>query len=289
MMPTAIRNSRILLTGAGSGIGRSLALQLAKQGAVLGLVGRNEARLNDLAMHIRAEGGRAFPIVFDIAMPSGQNRLFLDAMQCLGGLDILINNAGISGFCEFSHQGAEEIERMVDTNITGPILLTRAVLPHFIQKNTGRIVNIGSTFGAVGFGHFSVYSATKFALRGFSEALRRELDHTDIGVTYVAPRATRTSLNSDAVVQFNKKTGVAMDEADDVARAIVRAIGTGRRDCHIGWPEKFLVRLNAVFPRLTDAALRKSNRIARELACIPARAWKSGNVRQYSDFLKNVK
>ncbi|MBY0579965.1 MAG: SDR family oxidoreductase [Burkholderiales bacterium] len=288
-MPIRMDNSRILLTGAGSGIGRSLALQLAKKGAILALVGRNEAKLADLAMNIRAAGGKAFPLVFDVSRSSGQNRLFLDVMQSLGGLDILINNAGISGFGEFSRQRPEEIERLVETNITGPLLLTRAVLPHFIQRGSGTIVNIGSTVGAVGFGHFSAYSATKFALRGFSEALRRELDHPGINVTYVAPRATRTSLNPEAVVQLNERMGVTMDEADVVARAIVRAIEQGKRESYIGWSEKLLVKLNGMFPRLVDAALKKNNQVARDLASIPAKAWKSGNVRYYTDFLKNAK
>lgn len=288
-MSPQLENSRILLTGAGSGIGRSLALQLAKKGATLALVGRTEAKLVDLAMNIRAEGGRAFPIVFDLTSPYGHSGLFLDMMQSLGGLDILINNAGISGFCEFSNQSPEQIERLIATNLTGPVLLTRTVLPYFLKKGCGRIVNIGSTFGTVGFGHFSVYSATKFALRGFSEALRRELDHTDIKVTYVAPRATKTTLNSDAVIQLNERTGTAMDDAIDVADAIVRAIEQDKRDCHLGWPEKSLAKLNNLFPRLVDAALEKNNRIARDLASIPAKAWKSGNVRYYADFLKNVK
>lgn len=288
-MSTDLEGCRVLLTGAGSGIGRSLALRLARKGAMLALVGRNEGRLADLAMAIRAEGGSAYPFVFDLALPSGQESLVSDVMAHLGGIDVLVNNAGISGFCEFSRQEPEEIESLVGTNISGPVLLTRAVLPHFMGKNSGRIVNVGSTFGSVGFGHFSVYSATKFALRGFSEALRRELDHTGIGITYVAPRATRTSLNSDAVIQLNERTGVFMDEADEVARIIVLAM-TGRwRDHYIGWPERILVGLNGLFPGLVDIVLRKSNRIARDLASMPAKAWKSGNVRYYADFRKKAK
>lgn len=260
-----LQNSRILLTGAGSGIGRSLALQLGKKGAILALVGRNEAKLEEIALEIRGNGAKAYPFVFDMTQSAGQDAIVQDVIKALGGLDVLINNAGIAGFCEFTSQNPEDIDRLVRTNVTGPILLTRAVLPRFVRENSGRIVNVGSTFGSIGFGHFSVYSATKFAMRGFSESLRRELDHTNIGVTYVAPRATRTSLNADAVVALNRKTGVAMDEADDVAALIIEAIETGAKDYYIGWPEKFFARLNALFPRLVDNALRKNNRIARNL------------------------
>ena len=270
-MPTDLDGRRVVLTGAGSGIGHALALRLAQQGAILALVGRNEGRLIDTAMAIRANGGSAYPFVFDLSRSSDQEGLVSDVMKQLGGIDMLVNNAGISGFCEFTRQKPEEIESLFHTNIVGPVLLTKTVLPHFIRKNSGSIVNIGSTFGSIGFGHFSVYSSTKFALRGFSEALRRELDHTAVSVIYVAPRATKTSLNSDAVVELNRLTGVAMDEADDAAASILRAI-RARRDGYIGWPEKFMVGFNGLFPRLVDFALRKNNRIARDLASVPVKA-----------------
>lgn len=260
-----LQDSRILLTGAGSGIGRSLALQLALKGANLALVGRNMAKLEALADEIGKKGGQARAFQFDISASFGQEDLVQTVVQSLGGLDILINNAGISDFCDFSRQESDAIERLVRTNITGPILLARAVLPHFLHGNSGKIVNVGSTFGTIGFGYFSVYSTTKFAMRGFSEALRRELDHTAIGITYVAPRATKTSLNEDAVVELNRRTGIAMDEPDDVAGKIIRAIEMGEKDCYIGWPEKFFARLNAMFPGLVDAALKKNDRIARGL------------------------
>ncbi|MBY0577780.1 MAG: SDR family oxidoreductase [Burkholderiales bacterium] len=260
-----LNDSRILLTGAGSGIGRSLALQLGKKGANLALFGRNVAKLNEIAFEIRAHGGKASAFVFDMTDSSGQDGIVQEVIQSMGGIDILINNAGIAGFCEFSNQNPDDIERLIRTNITGPILLTRAVLPHLVRKNSGRIVNVGSTFGSIGFGHFSVYSATKFAMRGFSESLRRELDHTGVGVTYVAPRATRTALNEDAVVELNRRTGIAMDDADDVAGWIIEAIEAEAKDYYIGWPEKFFARLNGIFPRLVDNALKKNNRIARGL------------------------
>lgn len=260
-----LQGSRILLTGAGSGIGRSLALKLAGKGASLALVGRNEARLQELASEIRKNGGKAYPVVFDISRADGQGEVVDEAIRNLGGIDILVNNAGVMSFCEFSIQNPQDIENLVKTNVTGPMLLARAVLPHLLSRNSGKIVNVGSTFGAIGFGHFSVYSATKFAMRGFSEALRRELDHTCIGVTYVAPRATKTSLNTDAVVALNLETGIAMDEPEDVAAAIATAIEKDAGECYIGWPEKFFARLNGLFPRLVDNALKRNNRIARGL------------------------
>lgn len=260
-----ISGSRIILTGAAGGIGSQLALQLSKKGAKLILVEINEEKLNSLVKEIRKQDGIATPVLIDHANPRGQEAVVETAIQAFGGIDMLINNAGVLSFCEFAKQPQDEIERMIQANIAGPLLLTRAVLPHLLRNNSGKIVNIGSTFGSIGFGHFSVYSATKFALRGFSEALRRELDHTKIGVCYVAPRATKTALNTSAVIQLNEKTGVAMDDPGDVATLIIGAIEQDRKDCYLGWPEKFFVRLNGLLPRIVDSALKKNNVVAREL------------------------
>ena len=256
-----LQDSRILLTGAGSGIGRCLALQLASRGAKLALVGRNRAKLNEVANETR--GSHVF--IFDLSSPSGQEQLVSGIVESLGDIDMLINNAGVMEFCDFSRQDAGSIDRLIRTNLTGPLLLTHAVLPFLLRKNSGKIVNVGSTFGSIGFGHFAVYSATKFALRGFSESLRRELDHTRIGVLYAAPRATKTALNEEAVVELNRRTGIMMDEPEYAAREIVSAIETDASECYIGWPEKAYARLNAVFPRVVDKALEKNNKIAREL------------------------
>lgn len=260
-----ISESRIILTGAAGGIGSELAIQLSKKGAKLALVEINEVKLNSLVTKIRGHGGTAVPVLLDPSNPSWQEAVIEAALRAFGGIDMLINLVGVLSFCEFANQPPDEIEKMIQVNIAGPVLLTRAVLPHLTRQNSGKIVNVGSTFGSIAFGHFSVYSATKFAIRGFSEALRRELDHTNIGVCYVAPRATKTALNTSAVVQLNEKTGVAMDDPSDVAASIIEAIEQDRKDCYIGWPEKFFARLNGLLPRIVDFALRKNNAVARGL------------------------
>jgi short-subunit dehydrogenase len=120
-------------------------------------------------------------------------------------------------------------------------------------------------FGSIGFPHCAVYSGTKFGLRGFSEALRREVAERGIGVTYVAPRASRTDANSAALYRFAAKTGMALDAPGDVAEGIVAALERDEAERFFGGPEPFFARLNALLPRLVDRALGKQARIGREV------------------------
>jgi short-subunit dehydrogenase len=184
------------------------------------------------------------------------------ALDVLGGLDILVNNAGQSHFSAFAREDEETVRRLLAVNVTAPMLITRAALPHLLARGSGCIVNIGSVFGSIGFPHFAVYSATKFALRGFSESLRRELDGTGVRVLYAAPRATATAMNGPAVRSLMAETRAAMDAPDSVARRIADAIAGGQHEVTIGAPERIFARLNALFPRVVDKALRKQARAA---------------------------
>lgn len=260
-----LEGKRILITGAGSGIGRETALALARRGARLALLGRNRERLEAVAREIAAAGGEAHALIFDVAEAHGQERPVAEAMERLGGLDVLINNAGVGGYGDFTQRPAEEIRRIVATNVTGPLLLTRAAL-RAVDGQPFMVVNVGSILGSLGMPQFAAYSASKHALRGFSEALRRELAERNVKVCYVAPRTTRTALNSDAVYRVAERSGTATDSAADVARQIVAAMEAERAETYFGWPEKLFVRLNAWLPRLVDGGIRKQSRVARELA-----------------------
>jgi short-subunit dehydrogenase len=139
------------------------------------------------------------------------------------------------------------------------------VLPAMKAQGQGRIVNVGSVFGSINFAHFVTYSSAKAGLRGFSQALRRELAGSGVGVTYIAPRAVRTPLNSSAVMAFAKVTGMNMDEPEVIARRIVEAIRVGRPEAYFGFPESLFVRINALFPGLVDRALFANDRKAAQL------------------------
>ena len=134
-----------------------------------------------------------------------------------------------------------------------------------LTGGAGQIVNVGSIFGSINFAHFATYSSAKAGLRGFSQALRREVAGSGIDVTYVAPRAVNTALNTDTVKEFARLTGMNMDEPRAVAHRIVDVVADRRREAYFGFPEALFVRLNAIFPGLVDQALSSNDRKAARL------------------------
>lgn len=263
-----LANKRIILTGAAGGIGYRLALLLADKGAHLALVERNAARVAEICTEINQRGGKAVAIALDLTEQGAAQRVVEAALQAMQGIDIVINNAGIMDFTLYDRQSPERIAQVIDVNVTAPMLLVRAILPHLLAQNNGCIVNIGSAFGSIGFAHFATYCTSKFAMRGFSEALRRELADSGVGVCYISPRATKTPLNDDITTQMLVETRTNMDEPDHVAEQIVRAIESDAKEYFIGQPESFFARLNGVFPRLVDGGLLKNTRIARKYAAM---------------------
>lgn len=251
-----LQDTRVLLTGATGGIGRALAGQLAQRGARMVLVGRDREQLAPLAARLGAE-----TLLFDLAATDGYAGLAGSAIRRLGGIDLLVNAAGVSHFGALYENDPSTIQRLVTINLIAPMSLCAAVIPH--MRSGARIVNVGSVFGAIGFPYFTAYSATKFGLRGFSEALRRELGDRGIGVTYVAPRATRTPMNSAAVHRYAQAAHMVFDDADVVATNIVKAIEADIAERTFGNAEPLYARLNALWPRLFDRLLRKNERLAR--------------------------
>lgn len=256
-----IAGSKILLTGAAGGIGRELAAGLVRQGAELALVGRSARDLHALADTLHAIGKRPVVLPFDLARDAGHRALIQQATLALGGLDALINNAGMSRFEPFADADPQALQDMLAVNLASPLLLTHAALTVFKSQGRGHIVNIGSAFGTLAYPHFAAYSATKFGLRGFSEALRRELQGSGMTVTYVAPRATATKMNGTAVRALFATTGTTMDAPQRVADIVIDALAHNRNEVYIGWPERFFVRLNALLPRWVDRALAKETQL----------------------------
>jgi short-subunit dehydrogenase len=266
-----LKDARILLTGANGGIGSALADRLAAEGATLALFDRGRDAAEATCEHLRATYPGTIAHAFGVDLLDHTSRVsaVAEAEDCMGGIDVLINCAGLMSFRPFAEEDPVKLERVMQLNLVVPALLVRQVLPPMLTRGSGRVVNVGSTFGSIGFAWFTAYSASKFGLRGLSESLRRELDGSGVGVTYVAPRAVKTPLNTDAVYRMAKVTKMRMDDPVWVAQRIVEAIEYDRKDVYLGFPEKFFARLNSFLPRLVDGGLRKQNALmapfAREL------------------------
>lgn len=261
-----LQGTRVLLTGAGGGIGSAIAEQLAAKGADLALLGRNQAELTPVLDRVRDAGGKASGVSADLLDAAQRTQAAEEAQRLLGGIDLLVNCAGVMSFRPFAEEDPAVLERIVQLNLVAPMSLIRQVLPAMLARGTGRIVNVGSTFGSIGFAWFAAYSASKFGLRGLSEALRRELEGSGVGVTYVAPRAVKTRLNTDAVYRMAEATRMNMDDPAWVATRIVAAIEADAKDVYLGFPEKFFARLNGFLPRLVDGGLRKQNQVMARFA-----------------------
>jgi len=256
---------RVVLTGATGGIGRDIARELAARGASLLLVGRSGDTLADLDRELRMNGADVSHVVADIGENQGIARVLEAATAMPGGAaNVLVNNAGINEFGVFATQRPSDIAAVMTTNVVAPMLLTHALLPVLNLQDEAIVMNVGSILGSIGLPGQVAYSASKFGLHGFSEALRRETQGTSINVLYVAPRATNTEMNNAEMRNFNKATGTASDDPTDVAQCVVSTLGAQRSERFIGWPERLFVKLNALFPSLVDRSMRKPAQLVNE-------------------------
>jgi short-subunit dehydrogenase len=230
-----LQDARIVLTGAAGGIGSATAARLAQAGAKLVITDLKREPLDELAAELRPDAILAV-IAADVASEGGRTALAAAARQ--HDANVLINVAGINPFGLFTDQTPREIALALSINTVAPMLLCHALLPALLNRPSAHVVNVGSTFGSIGFPGFTAYSASKFAMRGFSEALRRELADTPVRVHYVAPRATKTALATDRVRALNAELGVGMDTPAAVAAAIVSALRDERRELLLGAPER---------------------------------------------------
>jgi short-subunit dehydrogenase len=258
-----LTDARIVLTGAAGGIGSATAAWLAGAGAKLVLADLNQQAVDQVAESINPAQVLA-AVAADITAENGRSALVAAARK--HAVNVLINAAGINPFGLLTEQTTAEVARAFTINAAAPLLLCHAFLPVLLERDSAHIVNVGSTFGSIGFPGFAAYSASKFAVRGFSEALRRELADTGVKVHYVAPRATNTALATDRVRAMNAELGVGMDAPKTVAAAIVRALREERSELLLGAPERLFAKINALFPALVDRSLRRQLGVIRRYA-----------------------
>jgi len=251
----------VLLTGATGGIGAQTAALLATRGANLLLVARDASRLNALRTRLARFGTTVELVAADLATEEGRHRVVAAAQEFQGGINVLINNAGINRFDLFDRQSDKDLEAVVNINLLAPMLLTHKLLPLLQRQRKAMVLNVGSIVGSIGLPGQVAYCSSKFGMHGFSEALRRELDGSPVRVVYVAPRSTDTDMNDSLLREINELTGVRTDDTSVVARHVVDAISGTRNERFIGWPERLFVKINALLPGLVDRSLKKQRRL----------------------------
>ena len=219
------------ITGASSGIGEATALALAQAGAAVSLGARRVDRLEALAAKIEGSGGRAIAVECDVADEASAHAFIATTVEQLGRLDILVNNAGVMLLGPIEGTDTDEWRQMMDVNVLGLLYCTQAAMPHLRDGGHGHIVNVSSVAGRTASAFVGVYNATKWAVTGFSEALRQEAAMSKIRVTCVEPGMVETELPShntnplvvERIDKLKEKYGEVL-EAEDIADAILHAV-----------------------------------------------------------------
>ena len=217
-----LKDRVVLVTGAGRGIGRAIALGFAREGAHVGLMGRTKKNLVDAEKEIRALGVKSIVLPGDVSEEGSVTRCVSACEQELGPVDVLVNNAGIYASGPIDKFDALVFDRLIAVNLRGPFLTTRAVLPGMKSRRRGHIVNIASTAGKRGFANGAAYCASKFGLAGLSEATLAEVRPFDVRVTTVFPSTVLTDLAKKAgIVGKDPERAI---QPEDVAEAVVSLV-----------------------------------------------------------------
>ena len=185
-----------IVTGAGAGLGRAIALRFAAEGALVTVADIDPARAAAVVAEIEAGGGRAIPVGADISKPADVASMVGTGVDAFGRLDILVNNAGVRVIVPFLEQSLEQWQWMLDVMLTGPMLCSQAAIPEMLKVGRGKIVNVGSVTGIIGLTKRAAYAAAKAGLHGLTRALAYELSSQGIWVNAVAPGLLETPMNT---------------------------------------------------------------------------------------------
>jgi short-subunit dehydrogenase len=249
-----VKGCRLLVTGASEGIGRAIAKEAAKRGCRVLAVARKAADLEALAEELRQAGTPIETLPADITKPEDRAAMVAAMKQRFDGIDALVNNAGIGATGTFMDSDPDVLRRIFETNYFGTVELIREFIPLLKAGRQPAIVNISSVFGKRGWPGRSLYSASKFALVGFSEALRAELCRDNISVLIVSPGLTQTNFSKNLL---ERKARIQMDHmrgmtAETVAESTLDSLEKDRQDLTLTRLGRLLVLGNRLFPNLID-------------------------------------
>ena len=251
----------ILVTGASSGIGEATAYLFARRGYRVVLAARRIDRLISMAQAIQTEGGEALPIETDLSDLQSIQAMVQQVHQAWGQIDVLLNNAGLGRLDWLDRlDPLEDIQLQIQVNLLGLIYTTQQVLPGMIERRRGQIINMGSIASYVATPTYSIYAATKFGIRGFTESLRREVGIYGITVSGIYPGGVRTEFNEHA--KINRKTGYTTPkklklEVEQVAEAVWRLAHKPRRSFILPQVMRLTIWANWAFPGLVDRLIEK--------------------------------
>lgn len=265
-------SKRVFITGGSSGIGLSLAELLVAEGAQVCICARGQARLDEAVAALEAKAGQGpkpFGVALDVSDREAVTRVAAEVLERMGGVDLLINNAGIVHPGSFLDLEPERFDAMMDVNYHGTVNVTRAFVPAMIEGGGGQVVIVSSLAGIVGIYGYTAYAASKFALRGFAESLRHDLMAHGVTVHAVFPPDTDTpqlTYENQFKPPQTKALGGSVKalEAVEVARSILAGVARGRPIILPGGETKFVYwaarRLPLLTRWMTDSILRKANR-----------------------------
>jgi 3-oxoacyl-[acyl-carrier protein] reductase len=222
-----LKNKNALITGAGKGIGKAIALALAKEGVNVILLARTQDEIENVAAKARSLRVKALAITADVADINSVNAAVEKALAEFKTIDILINNAGIASFGKFLELEPAAWERIIQVNLMGTYYVTRAILPSMIERQTGDIINISSTAGLNGNALTSAYSASKFAVLGLTDSLMQEVRKHNIRVTALTPSTVATDLAIELKLTDGNPEKVM--QAEDMAELIIAQLKLNRR------------------------------------------------------------
>lgn len=224
---TDLKNKNALITGAGKGIGKAIAIALAKEGVNVILVSRTQTDVDQLAIETSHLGVKSLALSADVSDINSINKAVEKALAEFKTIDILINNAGIASFGKFLELEPEAWEKIIQVNLMGTYYTTRAVIPNMIERQTGDIINISSTAGLNGNALTSAYSASKFAVLGLTDSLMQEMRKHNIRVTALTPSTVATDMAKDLNLTDGNPEKVMQSE--DIAELIIAQLKLNSR------------------------------------------------------------
>ena len=254
IMKRDLQGRRILITGASSGIGRCLAEQLARAGARLALAARSEDKLRDLAASLASFGAEVAALPADITQDADRRWLLEQVQTQWGGLDVLINNAGVASWAHFADSSEAILRQIMEVNFFAPAELIRLTIPILVRGREPAVVNVASMCGRRAMPAWSEYSASKYALCGLTEALRGELARFDIDVLLMVPGLTRSDFSKHFLLAQGRMKidfGKGMPP-EQVAAAIIAGLRRNTTEKVIGSDARRMLAFNKFFPRVLD-------------------------------------